>query len=209
MELNTENLKKFDCSVFIAVWHGPKFLESSIPAIAPAEDLSYFYDMLELSESEDRYLSRIGSKVCESIQRHTCYLKPPQVIFSLFNQNSSALELQEIASKLSTIPRPGSSAASFKPGKLPDVQLLCSVQECVGSSLCVDDDGNLFPRKTLPDLLSSKSYLLFNSLKIEDLSWLNAPATDWHKFSSYQKCFDFVNKIMVVNDGAERGIKLN
>ena len=47
------------------------------------------------------------------------YLKPPQVIFALFDERSSA-----IASALSTIPRPDNSPSYFKAGKLDDVSLV-------------------------------------------------------------------------------------
>ena len=141
-------------------------------------------------------------------QRHTSYLKPPQVIFALFDERSSAIDRQLLASALSAIPRPDISPSYFKPGKLDDVPLVCSMKECVGSVLCLDEVGNLYSQKTLATFVSVKSYLLFNLLKIEDLSWLIAPVALWPCVPSYVQVRDFIKQLLTVNDGAERGIKL-
>ena len=144
----------------------PKFLKCSLAATAPAADLSSFQDMLGLSESEDPDFARIGDQVAESVQRHTSYLKAPQVVFALFDEKSGVKERKDIASALSAIPRLDSSPSFFKPGKLAEVPLVCSKKECVGSSFCTNEDGDFYPQKTLADLVSSKSYLLFNLLHI-------------------------------------------
>ena len=82
------------------------------------------------------------------------------------------------------------------------------MKECVGSALCLDEAGKSYPEKSLPSLLSVKSYLLFNLLKIEDLSWLTVPVAFWPCVPSYVQARDFVRQLLTVNDGAERGIKL-
>ena len=38
---------------FIGEWHGPNFLKCGLASTAPANDLTYFYDMQNLSEIED------------------------------------------------------------------------------------------------------------------------------------------------------------
>ena len=192
-------------AVFIAIWHAPSFLKCSLAASAPANDLAYFYDMVELSEMEDKDYSKIGTQVADSIQRHTCYLKAPQVIFGLFDEKSKPKDRQYLASALFKIPRPETSPSYFKPGKMADVPLVCSTQECVGSPTCMNEDGLLYPKKTLANLVSVKSYLLFNLLGIEDMSWLAVPVALWSCCPSYVKARDFVRQLLVVNDGAERG----
>ena len=85
---------------------------------------------------------------------------------------------------------------------------MCTLKECVGTKLCEDENGQFYKKKTLPELVSVRSYLLFNLLKIEDLSWLEAPVALWPCFPTYVKARDFVHQLLTVNDGAERGIKL-
>ena len=203
----TEQVHKM--AVFIAVWHAPNFLKCSLAATAPANDLSFFQDMLRLSESEDPDFARIGAQVAESVQRHTSYMKAPQVVFALFDEKAGVKERRDLASALSAIPRLDTSPSCFKPGKLAEVPLLCSKKECVGSAFCTNEDGDFYPQKTLADLVSSKSYMLFNLLHIEDLSWLDAPVGLWPCFPSFLKAREFVKNLVVVNDGAERGILLS
>ena len=59
--------------------------------------------------------------------------------------------------------------------------------------------GNSYAKKTLPGLVSVKSYLLFNLLQIDDMAWLKEPVSKWSTHTS------FINDLVVVNDGAERG----
>ena len=82
------------------------------------------------------------------------------------------------------------------------------MKECVGSVLCEDEHGKFYPEKSLSSLVSVKSYLLFNLLKIEDHSWLTVPVAFWSCVPSYVQAKDFVKQLLTVNDGAERGIKL-
>ena len=192
-------------AVFVAIWHAPNFLKCSLAAAAPSNDLQYFYDMQDLFDVEDPDMSRIGAYVSDSIQRHTSYLKAPQVIFALFNEKLEPTERQTLAAALAAIPRPDSSPDHFRPGKLADIPLVCSMKECVGSSLCIDDSDLPFPKKTLASFVGVKSYLLFNLLHIEDLSWLEAPVALWDCFPSYSVSKNFVKDLVVVNDGAERG----
>ena len=57
-------------------------------------------------------------------------------------------------------------------------------------------------------MVTVRSYLLFNLLKLEDLTWLEAPVESWSSFPSFIRARDFIDQLQVVNDGAERGIKL-
>ena len=54
-----------------------------------------------------------------------------------------------------------------------------------------------------------KSYLMFNLLGNEDLTWLDAPVSLWPCFPSFVKARNFVKQLLVVNDGAERGRFIN
>ena len=164
--------------------------------------------MLDLLDIDNKEMSRIGAHVCDSIQRHTSYLKEPQVIFALFDENLKSSERQEIASALDAVERPDISPDHFKPGKLSEIPLVYSMKECVSSSLCMNESDELFPKNTLASLVVVKSYLLFNLLKIEDLSWLKPLVSLWRCFLSYMKVKSLLNDLAVVNDGAERGIKL-
>ena len=66
------------------------------------------------------------------------------------------------------------------------------MNECVGSVLCEDEHGMCYPEKSLSSLVSVKSYLLFNLLKIEDLSWLTVPVAFWSKYGTGMENIDII-----------------
>ena len=61
-------------------------------------------------------------------------------------------------------------------------------------------------RSTLASFVSVKSDMMFNLIGIEDLTWLGAPVALWPCFPSYVRANSFVKDLLVVNDGAERGM---
>ena len=91
----------------------------------------------------------------------------------MFDEEAEDAARRQLADALAAITRPGMSV--LKSGKVAEVPLLCSLKECVGTFFCQDDDGNEYQRKQLPEYLTSRSYLLFNLLKIVDLSCLKEP----------------------------------
>lgn len=62
-----------------------------------------------------------------------------------------------------------------------------------------------------PELISEKSWLMFRLLNINCLAakqWLKSPVHSWPQNEDYTKFKNFVQTAKVVNDLAERGIKL-
>jgi hypothetical protein len=58
--------------------------------------------------------------------------------------------------------------------------------------------------------LGPESWLLFNKLGFsnEELEWLLLDPKVWDQMSGYQKFRDFVKRVTLVNDPAERGVGL-
>ena len=63
-------------------------------------------------------------------------------------------------------------------------------------------------KTTLSDLVGPDSWFIFDALSA-DRDWLRQPVSHWHLDKSFQKIHEFVNKVKVVNDATERGVKLN
>ena len=58
------------------------------------------------------------------------------------------------------------------------------------------------------DFINEKSWLVFNLINISDVHWLSKPHSEWNNHTGYMKLCCFVLNSKVVNDIAERGIKL-
>ena len=60
----------------------------------------------------------------------------------------------------------------------------------------------------LIDLVGPESWFVFEALGLKH-DWLRKHVTKWDMSTSYQKMKPFVNSVKVVNDAAEREVKLN
>ena len=62
-------------------------------------------------------------------------------------------------------------------------------------------------KTTLPDLIGPESHLLLDTLGIE-CDWLLQPVSTWSGSDGYNKALEYVRNVKVVNDIAERGVKM-
>ena len=126
----------------------------------------------------------VADAVMKSIQRHTSYLESSAVVFALFNDELAVQQRQNIAVALSATPRP-SNIAMGKPGAVE----VCNVTE-------------------LASLVGQRSWLLFILLHELNTEWLQTPVEEWTSYPGYNAVHKYINNLAVVNDGAERGVKL-
>ena len=143
-------------------------------------------DMLMYRERE----CAVADACIASCQRHLWYITPQLLPMILCDDGTEPEMRESVAKRLLSIPR----HLNIQPGKptFPHIEVV----------------GNQFHiSKTM---LNEKSWLLFNLLKFsdEDMKWLDQPHTEWEAYPGYTKLFNFVNNMKVVNDIAERGIKL-
>ena len=115
---------------------------------------------------------------------HAWYLVEESVIFSLFGSASTEAK-RAIADELRLMPHP----EEFRRGK-PVLRRRI--------------DGNA----TVFDLVGPDSWSIFEALSM-DYDRLSEPVTTWNMSSSFQEIESVVKTVKVVNDAAERGIKLH
>ena len=60
---------------------------------------------------------------------------------------------------------------------------------------------------TLADLIGPEIHLLFDTLDIES-NWFLQPVVTWPRSDDYSKALDYIRNAKVVNDIAERGVKM-
>ena len=146
---------------------------------APVLDLQLFKDFVSLRD----VMPAVAVAAEKVLRRHPWYLTEEACVFSLCSTLLSFSEEEEIALKILSFGRP----AEFNPGK-PGLPALD-------------------PDKCLADFVGENSWPVFSILS-QDGSWLELPPQDWAKSLDYQKFEQYVATVKVVNDPAERAIKL-
>ncbi|KZS10538.1 Cc8K15.2-like protein [Daphnia magna] len=185
-EMTPTELKQVErMAVYIGLFYGNYFLQSALTAAAAANDLHFFYLMKQFSVIDPE----AAKETIKPISRHLSYLTEELVVFSLFGDSLNYAEKTMIGKRLYDTNIPINIPPN-KP-KLPDI-------------VWRDDKKPL-----LSSFVGSKSWLLFNLLKLEGKQeWLNILSEHWHNFKDFKKAKHFAVSFLCVNDSAERGIKL-
>ena len=164
---------------FVACLFAKHWLEATRGVDAPYNDLNFYKNVVQFAED----FPALSEKVLPVIQRHTWYLTQEVVIFALFSNKVDSDVKQKMAEKLCSLPKPGLYAQG-KP-VLPVLE----------------------PKTELVDLVGENSHFLFHLLGV-DSGWLSAEVSLWEENQDYMTMKEFVTTVKVVNDPAERGVKL-
>ncbi|GBM23580.1 hypothetical protein AVEN_196653-1 [Araneus ventricosus] len=165
--------------LFLVTVYVKSWLESSSAIGAPFNDLMFF-KKLKKYENINRGISSISlKKFCN----HLWYLNEESSILTIFDKNVN------IASKKRII-------ENLKRGNL-HTERKCIVQP---------NEVPLLLEKAI-DFISQKSLNLLKKLNI-DISFLNISPNLWDRDDSYLKSQEIFQNLRVVNDTAERGVKL-
>lgn len=168
---------------YVALFHSRAFLSSRIAASAPINDLKFLSAMYLYRKEENE---ETGQAAINSCQRHLWYLTQELVVLVIFDENHPSIFREQLAKTLFNTNRP----QSFSPGK-PTFPVI------------TEKVPLLF------ELIGERSWLLFKVLKLNrSQEWMQLGAKYWHLMEDYRKARDFVRNLEVVNDCAERGIKL-
>ena len=172
-------IKLFRMNRFLSLFHTPAWTKASIGADAPFNDLQLIHDMMDFKEIDKEVADVILSKM----NNHRWYLTEEVVPFAFFSKHVSSSVKLEMAAKLLEIPVP----ESFRLGK----PVFRKITRQTG----------------LANLLGPESHTLFSILGI-NTDWLAKPIHQWTEHPGYQETEKFVCTVKVVNDTAERGVKL-
>ena len=127
----------------------------------------------------------IAIAALQKILKHSWYLVEETVVYALFSDNLDEEHKKPLAQKLFSVPRPD----SFCRGP-PDLTQII--------------DQNT----TLANLIGPESWSLLQEFGINN-EWLKWPVTKQLEHQMFNDIHCFVHTVKVVNDAAERGIKLN
>ena len=179
-------------ALFVGLFHAPWYFMSPLASTAPMLHLSTIYQMKKLK----KILPDLADVILESISLHLWYLTPQCIPLALTDETLSADQRSMIGTGLKSIPR-----LDVLPIGKPSFPDLSTWKE------------RKWARNKLPDLctmLGPESWLLFNKLGMvgDDLDWLDLDPSVWDVMPGYIKVRDFVTKLTIVNDPAERGVGL-
>lgn len=172
-------------SKFMGVYWIKYFLQCSLYDIAPRNDYNLIVNMIQYENIDPL----VAECALDKIKLHFDYLGPHHVVASLVDEGVPKDMREKLAKKLHTIKKP----VKFKLGypKMPDLEHFRSVSKL-----------------DLGELVTEESHLIFHLLKVSELDWLNLPIDEWKDHSGFIQFKEYVTTTEVVNDAAERAVKL-
>lgn len=171
----------FNCLLYTASW----FDSSECAAHAPANDIRLYIDLHRFKLID----SQIATAALDKLKNHLWYLTPEMLTLSLFGTNVPAATKSEMANRLLEVkPLSCQKQSVMKKGKPKFPELIIETVSLV-------------------NLIEQKSWFIFQALNI-DTNWLYEPVDTWNENADFSFARNVVMHLKVVNDGAERAVKL-
>ena len=186
----TNQLQKLTSFVqFVIFNYIPWWITAADPSSAPCNDLRLIKS-LQMYKNVDNNIAEAASK---AFMRHLWYLTQELAPLCLFSSSFNDSTKEEIRVKLLR-----------EQNESPDVT-------------CVRH-GTGFGKPTFPNISGEKEFIMSNFIGSEswnffailgiDTAFLSSPVSDWVSLESYQNANHNILSLHVVNDAAERGVKL-
>lgn len=172
-------LKLERVELFTCLLYTEYWMNTSKAAEAALQDLNLFKNLFIYKQFDPE----LAEVVLTVLSRHTWYLSEELIALAMCSKKLSNQSKQELASKMQSFKRP----EEYRPGKpvLPEVSEDSQISDFVGAN----------------------SWLVLDILGLEG-DWLNRPVGEWVDSREFMTFSDYVLNLKVVNDTAERGIKL-
>lgn len=185
-KLNKPDAKRLeDVCLFIVLFYVRAWTTSELSIQAPNNDLQFLKNVAEFA-SIDR---RISDAVVEKMAGHLWYLNPECVVLTLYDDNVSHEIKRAIAKKILNSKQP-------------------TVQTDKTQQYEADEDSiRSAAELELPDFVTDESINFFNRFKLST-NFLRSDPTKWKNDDGYMCAFEAIRHMKVVNDCAERGVKL-
>lgn len=175
-----------DVSVFIVKFYVQLWFRSPLAVEAPNRDFQFIRAMYNYSEVDERISLAVLKKTCN----HLWYLADENITLALFDDNVTVAEKREMAQRL----------LAFADDTDKDEHSVKRINLKVR-------DLSTFVSKKLSDFITSNSIKFFDRLNVSK-SFLVIDPSKWHDHEDFKNAVEIVRKLKVVNDIAERGVKL-
>ena len=168
-------------AIFVVLFYVPWFLTCALPEKAPSNDLLALQQMRKFATVDSQLANAVNKSLC----RHTWFFSQHLCLAAIVDDDLDDIVRAKMAAKLLSHQVPDSFTVGYPEINLPISEI-----------------------KELSDLIGPDSWFLIKLSKITDMSWLQEKVENWWMNSSYQRFKKFITKLSVVNDCAERGVKL-
>lgn len=179
-----------DICLFLIIVYVSTWFRTPLAVMAPNEDLKFIKKIIQYSEI-DRDISEIA---LGKFLNHLWYLSPENVCFSLFDTNVSQTVKEKMAKTILSY-RNNDETDDF------DRILRVRINNETAKKIFKEDNINL------DYFVSEQSLVFFQRFKISTDFLSHNPDT-WLENQDYSKCKSIICKLKVINDTAERGVKL-
>ena len=182
-------------SEFIAVFWAPWWLKAYLSCKAPSLD----FEAMRLMRVYKEVNPEVAEPCLVSMARHTWYLTEELMVMCLADEDLPGEVRSLVAKKLRDTPR---QEGDFRLGK-PQLPSINTEEFWEGNETSTLPTG-------LAKLVGSRSWSIFNllDLAMEDMEWLSEDSSQWVLHEGYRRFVTFVKGLQVVNDPAERGVKI-
>lgn len=175
---------------FILLVYVPWWITCTHPADAPVNDLQLLRSIQSYNDEV------ISTSALKAFRNHLWYLTEELVPLSLFSKLVTTEDKQGMLNKLLS---DGMRKSNTQPTR--------HFQKRYGTSYGKPAFPAIENTSTLDSLVGQDSWGFFHTLKI-DVSFLETPVNEWEASEAYKAARNLVAQLKVVNDSAERGVKL-
>lgn len=170
-----------DVCIFLATLYAPAWFDCMNASGAPNHDLKFIKKAINYAETDFKVSERVLSKFAG----HLWYLSSEALGLAFFDDNVSTEEKRKMVEALKNEPEPDDSKRLIvKPNEM-----------------------ETFKHKPLHAFVSQNTLKFFKRFRIST-EFLKRDPSEWSEFKEYTDAVEFVTKMSVVNDIAERNVKL-
>lgn len=163
---------------YAVLFYVQNWFSAPFATTAPRTDLEY---LQQLQKYDDKELSTAASK---ALCRHLWYLNEELVSLAFFDSDVSTEMKREMIDSLKKIGP-----------EIPDKRIALDFQD------------TSIPEKTLANFVTNNSRSFFEKLSLSS-TFLEFDPSEWNDNDDYKKAKEYVSKMNVVNDNAERAVAL-
>lgn len=182
LHFSTSEVKNLqDICIFICLVYVKIWIQCCIPSNAPHNDLVLMKELKRYSEINDA----ISKHAIGKFKEHLWYLGPELVVLSLFSDKVSDIVKRRMFEKMKALDNSQWTQRTWR----------------------LTDSTDIF-EKDLDDLVGSSSMTALKSLKLDIKFMFENDVSQWKSLDSYCTAKKTVDSLHVVNDVAERSLKL-